>query len=142
MWPFGKKKSSALFDQPRYKNKPVLLLFEYFVLDTIGHLSPARRQGIEQMDLKKIFETRSSDWKQSLKTTLRLSATIDTAILESWYKAKERDAGIIAETFSKEFADEYFHGEKGLDAQIASANATARALRYVAKGDLYRHTTT
>ena len=56
MWPFCKKeREPSILDDPRYKEKPALLLFEIYVLDVIGKLSPQKREGIQKLDIKKIF---------------------------------------------------------------------------------------
>ena len=120
MWPFGKKeKPGAIFEDPRYKEKPVLLLFEIFVLDVIGRLSPEKRQGIQELNVQKIFNTKSEHWKSALKEVLQLSTTIETAILKYWYTKLDENGGtdenIDPEAFSKEFADRYFEEGSQVD---------------------------
>lgn len=113
MWPFGNSdKAEAIFNHPRYKEKPVLLLFEIFVLDVIGRLPPEKRQGIQELNVQKVFNTKSGHWKSALREVLQLSTTIETAILDSWYTKLDENGGtdenIDPEAFSKEFSDRYF----------------------------------
>ena len=120
MWPFGKSdKSEAIFDHPRYRVKPVLLLFEIFVLDVIGRLSPGKRQGIQELNVQKIFNTKSEHWKSALREVLQLSPTIETAILDNWYTKLDQNGGsdekIDPEAFAKQFADRYFEEGSQVD---------------------------
>ena len=136
MWPFGKKeKPEAIFEDPRYKEKPVLLLFEIFVLDVIGRLSPEKRQGIQELNVQKIFKTKSEHWKSALKEVLQLSTTIETSILNSWYTKLDDNGGtdenIDAEAFSKEFADRYF--EEGSQVDVWHEGALENAKELIAE---------
>ena len=81
MWPFtNKEKTETILDDPRYKEKPVLLLFEIFILDAIGRLPAEKRKGIQELNIKKIFNTMAEHWKPALREVLQLSSTIEVAI--------------------------------------------------------------
>jgi hypothetical protein len=141
MWPFGKKdEPEAVFEDPRYKEKPALLLFEIFVLDVIGRLSPEKRQGIQELDIQKIFSTKSGHWKSALKEVLQLSTTIETAILNSWYEKLDENGGtdedINPEEFSREFADRYFSEGSQVDTwpEGGLEKAKERIAEYKKKG--------
>ena len=141
MWPFGKKeKPEAIFEDPRYKEKPVLLLFEIYVLDVIGRLIPEKRQGIQELNVKEIFNTKSGHWKSALREVLQLSTTIETAILNSWYTKLDENGGtdenIDPESFSKEFSDRYFEEDSQADvwAEGELEKAKERITEYKKKG--------
>ncbi len=106
---------SSILDNPRYKQKPTLLLFEFYVLDTVAQLSAAKRQGIEQLDMKKLFNAKAKNWKAAVKEVLKFSGTIDVSILDRWYSVKEKSADIDAEKFAQSFADEYFSDRSRVD---------------------------
>lgn len=141
MWPFCKKdKAESILDHPRYKEKPVILLFEIFVLDVIGRLSPEKRDGIQKLNIKKIFKTRAEHWKSALREVLHLSDTIETAILDSWYAKMEEHGGsdenIETEMFAKDFTDQYFEEGSQVDVwpEDALEKANERIAEYKKKG--------
>ena len=76
-------------EQPRYKQNPIYLFFESFVLDTIGYLPRERSTGIQSMNLQKVFKTRAVEWHAVLREKLHLSETIDIAILDLWYRNQD-----------------------------------------------------
>lgn len=136
MCPFGKNdKPEAIFEDPRYKEKPVLLLFEILVLDVIGRLSPERRQGVQELNVQKIFNTKSEHWKSALREILQLSTTIETAILNTWYTKLDENGGtdenIDTEAFSKEFSDRYF--EEGSQIDTWPEGALEKAKEFIAE---------
>ncbi len=148
MWPFNKKeKAETILDDPRYKDKPVLLLFEIFVLDAIGQLSAEKRKGIQELNIKKIFNTEAEHWKPALREVLQLSNTIEVAIQNSWVsKLSENgdsDEHIDADAFAKEFADKYFAQDSQVDvwAEGALEQAKERIAEYKKKGFLTVQTT-
>jgi hypothetical protein len=73
-------------DHPRYKANPIYLIFECYIEETIGHLPEVKSQTLKEMNLQKVFKTKSTDWKAVIRETLHLSATIDIAILDLWYQ--------------------------------------------------------
>src|SRR4051812_10158666 len=90
MWPFANKpKPATISEHPRYAKQPINLLFEAFVLDVIGHLPDAKRQTLQAMNLQKVFNTQTSEWRAVLRETLHLSDTIDVAILNLWFANRE-----------------------------------------------------
>ena len=108
-----------LLDHPRYQDKPVLLFFEKFVLDTIGELESKQRKILDELDLKKVFGTQSSHWRDVIIEVLHLSNTIQIAVLDEWFKyidSKElQNQGADAMTFTREFADNYFNDNSDID---------------------------
>ncbi|MBD3392243.1 MAG: hypothetical protein GF418_09265 [Chitinivibrionales bacterium] len=106
--------ASNILQEPRYKDTPALLLFEIYALDAVGELSAQKREGIEQLDLKKMFNVEAGDWKAAVKQILKLSGTIDVAILDRWYTLKEQGEA-DAEAFARDLADEYFKDGSAVD---------------------------
>jgi len=111
----SENEGKTILDDPRYKEKPVLLLFELLVLDTIGQLTDVKRQGVEAMDVKAMLGTEAADWKSAVSESLKLSGTIDVAVLEEWYSAKEKEGDVDAEAFAQAFADGYFADNSQVD---------------------------
>lgn len=141
MWPFKKsEKTNIILNNPRYKDKPVLLLFEIFVLDVIGRLTAEKRKGIQDLNIKKIFNTKAEHWKPALREVLQLSNTIETAIQDSWItklaENGDSDENIDPETFAREFADRYFKEDSKVDvwADGALESAKGRIEEYKKKG--------
>jgi len=127
MWPFRKKKAS-IFDDPRYRENPVYLFFEDFVLDVIGKLPPEKQQRMEGMDLKRIFKTEASEWHAALRETLALSATIDIAILDLWIRNRhlypDDMKGYYA--FAQDFTDHFMADGSKVDVWPEGALEAAR----------------
>jgi len=148
MWPFNKnEKAETILDNPRYKEKPVLLLFEIFVLDTIGRLSSEKRKGMQDLNIKKIFNTNAEHWKPALREVLQLSNTIEIAIQNSWVSKLgengDSDENVDVDIFAKEFTDQYFAQDSQVDvwAEGALEQAKERIAEYKKKGLLTVQTT-
>ena len=97
--------------QQRYKQNPVYLFFESYILDTIGHLPPERARAIQSMNLQKVFKTKAVEWHAVVREALHLSDTIDVAILDLWYGnsdiARAKGMQYPPEQFAVNFTDEY-----------------------------------
>ena len=104
---------------PRYKDKPVYLFFENYVLDCIGHLPEEKQLLLNDLNLQLIFKTQSNTWKAVVKEVLQLSSTIELAIRYEWYTLLEQcDAqNLIADSdqFAIDFADAYFSEDSPID---------------------------
>jgi len=109
---------SAL-EHPRYKQNPIYLFFESFVLDTIGHLPDDRSRAIQAMNLQRVFKTSAVEWHAVLRETLHLSETIEIAILDLWYRNQDiaRGKGVTysPEQFAVNFTDEYMKDGSQVD---------------------------
>ncbi len=148
MWPFtNREKTETILDDPRYKDKPVLLLFEIFILDAIGRLPAEKRKGIQELNIKKIFNTMAEHWKPALREVLQLSNTIEVAIQNSWISRLsengDSDENVDADLFAREFADQYFAQDSQVDvwAEGALEQAKERIADYKKKGLLTIQTT-
>jgi len=104
-------KTMNVFAQPHYKNNPVYLFFENYILDVIGQLPPEKSRSIQTMNLQKVLKTKATEWHESLRETLDLSSTIDIAILDLWYQnqdiAHAKGVDYPAQQFAVNFTDEY-----------------------------------
>jgi len=122
-----------LLQDPRYKDAPVYLFFEKYILDVIGHLPPEKIEILNQINLQNIFATKAEPWKAVVKEVLQLSSTIDIAILYQWYKymdrANENGTPIDSNTFSQNFVDEYF--TKDSDVDVWTEESLLKAKQYI-----------
>jgi len=109
-----------LLQDARYKDAPVYLFFEKYILDVIGYLPVEKREILEKMNLQEIFKTYArTNWREVLGEVLQFSNTIDIAILNHWYlyvqNANENGHEIDATCFCKQFVDEYFADSSTID---------------------------
>ena len=108
-----------LLQDARYQETPVYLFFEKYILNVIGKLSQDKIEILQQINLQQTFSTHSSEWKEVIREVLKLSSTIDIAILTFWYKRLEitqaQGIEIDPEMFSKEFVDAYFEENSVID---------------------------
>ncbi len=115
---FSKKKKTDGLDD-RYKDQPILILFENYILDIIGHLPSDKKEGMNDLGLHKVFNTQTTDWKEIVKQVLNLSDTIDIAILDLWYKNREIAAGQNIDyqptEYAMDFADRYLRDDSKID---------------------------
>ena len=122
-----------LLDHPRYKDKPVLLFFEKFVLDVIGELEPKQKKILEDLDLKAVFGTQASEWREVIEEVLKLSKTIKIAVLDEWFKyidSKESTGrSAEADVFTRLFADAYFADNSAIDVWPDQASLEAAQKR-------------
>ncbi|WP_207780944.1 hypothetical protein, partial [Cognatiluteimonas telluris] len=103
-----------IFEYPRYQSNSSDLFFDHFVLDVIGHL-PLSMSG----RLDAALETTDGNWRQKTKELVNLSATIEIAILDLWY----RNSAILAARgesyepyhFAVNFVDNYFADDSQID---------------------------
>ncbi len=103
----------------RYKDQPILILFENYILDTIGHLPSDKKEGMNDLGLHRVFNTQTTDWREIIKQVLNLSDTIDIAILDLWYKNREIAAGQNIDyepaKYAMDFADNFLKGDSKID---------------------------
>lgn len=126
---FSKKKKT---DGPndRYKDSPILILFENYILDTIGQLPADKKNVMNDLGLDKVFNTTTKDWKQIVRQVLNLSDTIDIAILDLWYRNREiaKGQGIDYEPthYAMDFADNYLKDDSKIDVWDGDSLEVAR----------------
>lgn len=127
-----------VLDLPRYQENPFHLFFETYVLDVIGAL-PAGKE-LEASDVERVFGHGHHGWRESVCTALRLSDTIEVAILDAWLASAdtygEYEARYRPFAFAQDFVDRYFEADSPLDvwgpgeldaarARVAQQRATA-----------------
>jgi len=71
----------------RYQGRPLLVILENYVLDTIGCLSADKQQGIRSV-VQKAFGG-GADWKATVRQRLHLAATIDSSFIGMWNRNQE-----------------------------------------------------
>ncbi len=69
-------------DIDRYRDRPILMLLEYYVRDCISPLSGEDR-ALSQRLVDQIFDGRG-DWKETVRSQLGLSASLDDQIQSMW----------------------------------------------------------
>ena len=123
-----------LLQDARYQETPVYLFFEKYILNVIGKLSQDKIEILQQINLQKTFNTKNSEWKEVIREVLKLSSTIDIAILTHWYinleDCQAQGIEIDPEIFSKEFVDAYFAENSVIDVWTENTLQTAKELIY------------
>lgn len=108
-----------LLQDTRYQKTPVYLFFEKYVLDVIGELPQEKIDILQKINLQATFGTQSTAWKDVIREVLRLSTTIDIAILNQWYQLLENAQADAVEIntsmFCKNFVDAYFEENSHID---------------------------
>lgn len=126
----AQEKTMNVLDQPRYKDNPVYLFFENYILDVIGQLPSEKSKSIQTMNLQKVFKTKATEWHESLREALGLSPTIDFAILDLWYRnqdiAHAQGIDYHAQQFAMNFTDEYMKDGSQVDLWPSGALEAAK----------------
>ncbi|MDH5377531.1 MAG: hypothetical protein OEX00_04335 [Gammaproteobacteria bacterium] len=125
-----------ILNHPRYKEKPVLLFFENFVLDAIGELPEENETVLNDLGLQAIFGTKAEEWRDVVRESLQLSPTISISILDNWVKALDADPDTEPKAFSHAYVDEYFRDGSQLDTWTEQGlqDAVNRIKDYIIKG--------
>ena len=128
MWPFKKKPAVSVLELPRYKEKPINLLFEDFIMQVIGHMPPGREEVVQGMNLQKVFSTKASEWREVIRETLGLSETIEIAIMDLWIRNQSCyfDTAEGYRAFAQDFADKYLADDSKVDVWPDGALAAAK----------------
>ena len=123
-----------LLQSARYKDKPVYLFFEKYILDVIGELSEEKSEILQNINLQHVFGAKSDLWKDVVVEVLQLSPTINIAILEQWYRTKEtthsNNGEVDSNQFSKDFVDQYFDENSSIDKWTEDSLADAKSYIY------------
>ena len=127
-----------LLQDPRYKDTPVYLFFEKYILNVIGCLAADKQDILKNINLQEIFNTRSTNWQDVVCEVLHLSSTIDIAIMYQWhlYLEKMQDTAeeVDAVKFSKQFVDDYFSEDSDID--IWTDESLMQAKKYIQENQL------
>lgn len=108
-----------LLQDPRYKDTPVYLFFEKYILNVTGYLPDDKQDILQNINLQEIFNTQSSNWRDVVREVLHLSSTIDIAIMYQWHlyleQAHNNNQEPDAQSFSQSFVDSYFSENSDID---------------------------
>ena len=119
-----------LLQNPRYKDAPVYLFFEKYIMDVIGELTDDKIEILKNINLQHVFSTKAIAWRDVVVEVLHLSPTINIAILEQWYKQKEtarlNNTQIDPTQFSRDFVDQYFEEHNSIDKWTEETLAKAK----------------
>lgn len=100
-------------------NDPMYKLFLCFVLDTINELPNEQLMLIQSMNLKKVFQSEEEGWKEIIKSSLKLSDTIEIAIQDLWLKnskiAFEKEIKFSPSEFASFFIENYYQEGSKID---------------------------
>ncbi|WP_166826152.1 hypothetical protein [Thalassoroseus pseudoceratinae] len=88
VWP------SAEPDPQRYANRPLLILLENYILDTIGELDEPTERQVAQA-VRTAFGGKK-DWRTTFRNQLGLDEMIDVEIYELWEKFRDEKADSAA----------------------------------------------
>lgn len=114
---------------------PTYILFENYVLDTIGALTPEKLAHLQALDIQGRFGTKACAWREAVHEFLGLSQTIDIAIRDLWFqnvdKAAEEGWAFTPEEFAVNFVDEYYREGSKID--VWAGDALEVAQRFVAE---------
>jgi len=107
----------SIFELPRYRENPIYLYFESYIVHSLGKMSQERYVEIQSIDLQRVFESSHSDWKKVVAEVLDLSDTIEIAIKHLWVKNREcyedNEAGYIA--YAQDFTDQFMKENSKVD---------------------------
>ena len=108
-----------LLEHPRYKDRPMYLFFEKYITEVVGELPPEKSDIIQNMRLDEVFGVEAETWQDVVRQALRLSPTLDIAIVDRWFDYLEEaaDAGREPEAdgFARQFVDAYFADNSDID---------------------------
>lgn len=115
----AKGETVSIQDHPRYGENPIYLFFEAYVQDVIGFLPKEKSDSIQNMNIQKVFGAQASEWHAVIEEKLHLSSSVDTAILDLWYRNREHFKSESGEYdpvwFSQIFTDEYMKDDSQVD---------------------------
>lgn len=134
---FGKKKEAnkSLPTGKLYEETPINILFGNFILDTIDKLPKEKNEQLNAINLAKVFNTETKDWKLVLKQVLHLSDTIEIAILDLWYenqeKASQQNTEYLPGQFAIDFIENFLTADSKID--IWNSDSLIRAKERIKK---------
>jgi hypothetical protein len=115
------------------EQRPLDLFFEFFVVDVLGLLPEATQKALDQLTARHptFFEATNGDWRAGVRKMLKLSETIDVAILDLWYRnrrtALEQGWDYHPWHYAKNFHQNYVAKGSRVDVWEGDALEQARA---------------
>jgi hypothetical protein len=124
-----------VLDQPRYKEAPIKLFFENYILFTLRLLPEEISDNIQKLNLKKVFNVQSENWYDAIPEAMKFGKTMEVAIWDNWIDNKDifiKENRDIKE-FAMNFADEYFKEESTIDhwTEESYKNAARRVNEFI-----------
>lgn len=90
----------------RYQGRPLLLILDNYIADSIGILAPDKKVGMGAI-VKKVFGG-GDDWEQTVRHKLKLHESVDDSIRKAWSKFQAANPGVSPFAFAAAFSDRYF----------------------------------
>ena len=90
-------------------------LFKQYIKDTLGALTIAKYDGLNELKLYKTFKMPECDWKEVVAKVLDLSETIDIAIWDLWIKFEKRGYDYSVNEFAEDFIVHYYKDDSKVD---------------------------
>ena len=108
---------SSVLNLPRYKENPIYIFFEGYILDVIGKLPSEEASAFQEMGLQKVFKSKATEWRHIVQEVLGLSTTIDTAILDLWIRNSDCYFDNVEgyRAYAQDFTDNYMKEESKVD---------------------------
>ncbi len=134
MPPFPRAKSEVVSTlAPFYQSGNAIdLFFEFFIVDVLGELPKETLQAMNDFSSELVLQSEiKGDWRQWVRAKCNLSSTIETAILDLWFRNGDnaRNAGWSLHPwyFAKLFSQNYFAEDSPVDVWIGDALEAAKA---------------
>ena len=114
-------------DDPRYRENPIYLFLELYVVSVLGRLPEEESDWVDSLNLHEVFETEATEWREVVEEVLDLSDTIDVAIWHSWV----RNEGNYYDTYdgyaayAQDFTDDYMEDDSDVDVWTKASYADA-----------------
>lgn len=107
----------SVFDTPRYKETPIKLFFENYVLHVLRLLPEDVSEQIQKLNLKEMMGTKSSNWYDAVPEILKLSKTMEVAIWDVWIANKDKYIAAQKDfrQFALDFTDRYMSPNSPID---------------------------
>jgi hypothetical protein len=97
-------------EQARYDGKPLMIIIENYILDTIGKLHPAQLKTTEKI-VRSTFGG-DKDWRPTLREALGLSAELDNELINMWENnqkiAEQEGSELTPVFFARMIVDDNF----------------------------------
>jgi hypothetical protein len=94
----------------RYKDRPLLILLENYILSSIGSLAPDKEKSA--VSITQCVFGGGADWRSTLRATLHLGDSLDGSLRQMWATnqeiAKKADVSLSPEDFARMVADQNF----------------------------------
>ena len=106
-----------VLEKPRYKEAPIKLFFENYILHVLRLLPEDVSEQIQSLNLKDMLGTKSTNWYDAVPEALNLSKTMEVAIWDIWIANKEKYIAAQKDfsQFAQDFTDNYMRNDTVID---------------------------